>query len=141
MRTDPTRVPADASLRRMRELVPLGSTAHVFAVDDEGRYVGAIDTATIHDQDLDAAADGLVADDLAGGRGVYLLPGQDVRSALSRFVQTQEEVLPVVQSPDVPVIVGYLTEAYALRLYAEEMERQRSAELGERNLFGVRRSK
>jgi CIC family chloride channel protein len=36
-----------------------------------------------------------------------------------------------------PRIIGYLTEAYALRRYTQELERRRSAELGERELFAV----
>ena len=34
-------------------------------------------------------------------------------------------------------IVGYLTEGYALKRYTQELERQRSAELGEQNLFSI----
>jgi CIC family chloride channel protein len=52
-------------LRRLRELIPLGSRPRVFAVDAAGRYGGIIDVAVIHDADLDDAAEGLVAGDLA----------------------------------------------------------------------------
>lgn len=137
MHRDVATVRSDLSLARLRERVPLGSQARVFAVDADGHYKGMIDVATIHDAELDDAADGLVADDLAGGRGVFLLPGQDVRRALARFVESEEEMLPVVAAPDDRRVIGYLSEAFALRRYAEELERRRAAELGERGLFSV----
>ena len=34
-------------------------------------------------------------------------------------------------------IVGYMTEHYALRRYNQELERRRSADLGERDLFSI----
>jgi len=46
-------------------------------------------------------------------------------------------VLPVVASDTDRRVVGYLTESFALRRYAEELERRRNAELGVRDLFSV----
>ncbi len=34
-------------------------------------------------------------------------------------------------------VAGYLTEAYALKRYSGELERMRSAELGQRDLFSI----
>ena len=137
MRTDAMTVPFDQTLLRLRVAVPIGTAGRVFAVDGASNYKGAIDVATIHDPDLDDAAAGLVADDLAGGRGLFLLPDLDVRRALTRFVECEEEVLPVVASDTDRRVVGYLTESFALRRYAEELERRRNAELGVRDLFSV----
>ena len=137
MRADPTTVPFDQPLLRLRAAVPIGTQGRVFAVDGEGNYKGMIDVSTVHDPELDDAAAGLVADDLAGGRGLFLLPGQDVRRALARFVECEEEMLPVLTSAEDRRVVGYLTEAFALRRYTEELERRRSAELGVRDLFSI----
>ena len=137
MRTDAATVAFDQPLVNLRAAVPIGSTSRVFAIDGDGHYKGMVDVATIHDPDLDDAAAGLVADDLAGGRGLFLLPDQDVRRALGRFVECEEEMLPVLTSAEDRRVIGYLTEAYALRRYAEELERRRSAELGVRDLFSV----
>ena len=137
MRSDPMTVPADQSLLRLRVAIPIGTTGRVFAVDGAQHYKGAIDVATIHDSDLDDAAAGLVADDLAGGRGLFLMPDMDVRRALGRFVETEEEILPVVASDADRRVVGYLTESFALRRYAEELERRRNAELGVRDHLSV----
>ena len=60
-----------------------------------------------------------------------------MRTALSRFEETEVEFLPVVDSPGDKAIIGYLTEQYALRRYNQELERRRNADLGERDLFSI----
>ena len=51
--------------------------------------------------------------------------------------ETQTEALPVLSARADPRVVGFLTESYALRRYTQELERRRSAELGEENLFSL----
>lgn len=120
----------NTSLLRLRTLAPLGSAAVVFAVDDDDRYAGLIELAVAHDPEIDDAAPGLVAADLAGSADAYLLPGMDIRAALGRFEETERETLPVLSSASSRRIVGYLSEADALRRYAEELERRHDAEIG-----------
>ncbi len=137
MRSDPKLVASDMSLRALRTKYPAGSVKRVFALDPEGHYAGSLDMALVHDPQYDDAIDaGLVAD-LVDQRGVYLLPGENVRAALSRFDESQIESLPVLAARADPRVVGYMTEAYALRRYAQELERRRSAELGEQDLFSL----
>jgi CIC family chloride channel protein len=136
MRVDAVTVPADMRLRDLRKNVPLGSARHVFVTDHGGRYLGAVDVVAAHDASIDDAADNIVAGDLAESPTLYLTPQENVRTALARFESNRQETLPVVSVPDL-IILGYLTEAYALRRYAEELERRRSAELGEKNLFSI----
>ncbi len=138
IRGDAKTVREDTALLRLRQLVPLGSRSRVFAVDSEGHYAGVIDVATAHDPDLDVAAAGLVASDLALGRHCFLVPVQDVRAALDCFAETDMEAMAVLAGPNDRRVIGYLTEAFALRRYAEELERHRSAELGVTDLFSVR---
>lgn len=138
MRTDAGTVGVGVPLLHLREMVPLGSRTRVFALDGQGRYAGVIDVAVIHDADLDDAAAGLVAGDLAEAADRFLLPSQNVRTALGRFADAEMEALPVVADAGERRMVGYLTEAHALRRYTEELERRRSDELGERDLFSLR---
>ena len=63
--------------------------------------------------------------DLVEGRGFYLLRNENLRVAMKRFETSELETLPVLDSSDDRRVVGYLTEAYALRRYAVELERQR----------------
>ena len=141
MRADAKTVPANLSLAKLQEAVPIGSTKRIFAVDEFGRYLGMIDVATIHDPDLVDAADGLVAADLAVGRDVFLLRENNIREALGRFDEAAVETMPVLQSRDEPVVVGYLSEDYALRRYAQELERRRSDDLGAPDLYPSARLK
>ena len=66
----------------------------------------------------------------------FLLPRTNVRTALRQFSEAEEESLPVLDNPTSRKVVGYLTEAYALRRYNQELERQRSDELGTKYLYG-----
>ena len=137
MRSDPKLVASDMTLRSLRNKFPAGSVKRVFAVDTEGHYAGSLDMALVHDPAYDDVLDaGLVAD-LVEQKGVYLLPGENVRAALSRFDESQTESLPVLAARADPRVVGYMSEAYALRRYAQELERRRSAELGEQDLFSI----
>lgn len=137
MRSDPKLVATGMVLRALREKYPPGSVARVFAVAPDGHYAGWLDMAEVHDPQIDDVVDhGLVAD-LVHQPDVYLLPAENVRTALARFEEAQTESLPVLASRSDPRIVGYMTEAYALRRYMQELERRRSAELGEQNLFSL----
>ncbi len=73
---------------------------------------------------------------MRSGAGRFLLPGQNVRVALNRFISAETETLAVVNSARDARIVGYLTEGHALRRYNHELERSRAEELGDRTLFG-----
>ncbi len=137
MRSDPKLVPADMVLRALREKYPPGAVARVFAVAPDGRYAGWLDMAEVHDPQIDDAVDQGVVADLVRQPDVYLLPSENVRTALARFEEAQTESLPVLSSRSDPKVVGYMTEAYALRRYTQELERRRSAELGEQNLFSL----
>jgi len=135
LRREAKSVPQETPLLRLREMMPLGAVNRVFAVDEAERYVGVIDLAVAHDHDLDDAAAGLVAGDLAENPRDFLLPEMDIRTVLARFEDAEMETMAVLSDPVERRVVGFVTEAFALRRYAQEMERQRCAELGERDLF------
>jgi CIC family chloride channel protein len=137
MRGDPKTVHQEVPLARLREMVPLGSVSRVFVIDAADHYAGLIDVTTAHDSDLDAAAAGLVAADLANDRRHFLLPTQHVKSAMASFSEAEAEALPVLAGDDDHRVIGYLTEAYALRRYAQALEHRRSTELGVPDLFNA----
>ncbi|MEJ1970103.1 MAG: chloride channel protein [Rhizomicrobium sp.] len=137
MRTDPRIVPMGATLGALRAQFPLGGPKRVFVVRDDGSYVGAIDLAALHDKENDAKLDTATAGEAATDGSVFLLPGQNVRVALSLFEDALTEALPVLASAASREVIGCMTEAYALRRYSQELERRRSAELGARDPFGI----
>jgi CIC family chloride channel protein len=137
MRNDAKTVPENLGLRALRAAYPVGGAKRLYVVDGSGHYIGSIDTADLHDADIDDALDGAVAGDLAEGADQFLLPSENIRSALTRFDTLQIETLPVLLSGTQRTVVGYMTEAYALKRYSAELERMRSAELGQRDLFSI----
>jgi CIC family chloride channel protein len=137
MRTDPKIASAGMPLAELREKFPLGGAKRVLVIGPNGEYAGGIDVAALHDAKLDSKTGSLTAGELAGQRDIYLLPGQNVRMALQKFEEARIESLPVLASATDRMIVGYMTEAYALRRYNQELERRRNTELGARDLFSI----
>ncbi|HEV7960365.1 MAG TPA: chloride channel protein, partial [Rhizomicrobium sp.] len=137
MRSDAKTVPENLGLKALRAAYPAGSAKRLYVVDGSGHYIGAIDAAELHDTAIDDALDGAVAGDLAEAPDQFLLPDENIRSALARFDALQAETLPVLLSRSQQTVLGYLTEAYALKRYSGELERMRSAELGQRDLFSI----
>ena len=137
MRTDAQVVPENTPLKELREKFPPGTAWHVFVVSDKGIYTGALDSADVHDTQQNDKLETLYARDLAADPDIFLLPYENVRTALGRFEDKEVETLPVLASSTDRSIVGYLSEQYALSRYNQELERRRSADLGERDLFSL----
>jgi CIC family chloride channel protein len=137
MRTDARTVAENATLRDLRQSFPVGATKRIYVLDLEGRYAGAIDIDDLHDPAINDALDGAVAGDLAAAADKFLLPGENIRGALLRFDSFAIETMPVLNSPTQRTVLGYVTEAYALKRYAQELERMRSVELGQSDLFSI----
>ena len=130
MRSDPKIVTNDISLKALRDLYPPGTAKRLFVADRAGHYAGCIDIGDIHDPALDDALPGLVAGDLAKQANLYLLPAENVRTALVRFEDTQSEILPVLATPIDRRIIGMMTEGYAFKRYTQELEQLRASESG-----------
>src|SRR6185312_13202795 len=130
MRRDPKIVRMEEPLSALQAANAPGSAVRLFTVDGEGRYVGAFEASLLHDPAIADGAATIIAADLATGRDNFLTPPDDIQTALKKFDSLVIEVLPVVNNASERRVVGYLTEALALRRYAEELERHRSADLG-----------
>ncbi|HUZ31283.1 MAG TPA: chloride channel protein [Xanthobacteraceae bacterium] len=128
MRHDVRTVSAATVVASFRETFPLGSSAAIVAVDDHGRYVGMVLVADAHaaevspDQPIKA---------LVRATGVILIPSMAIKEAVLAFDQAETEALAVVDSRTDRRVIGFLTEAYALRRYAAELERRRKELIGE----------
>jgi len=136
MRSDAHLVPEDMPLAALRAAFPLGGTKRAFLHDKEGHYAGMILTADAHNHDLDDKLAAMTAKDLRQGETNFLLPQQSVRSALTLFATAEIETLGVVTNASERRLLGFVTEAYALRRYSQELERARAADLGDSTLFG-----
>lgn len=128
MRHDIKTVPADMTFAEFRVAFPLGSTGQVVAVDHERRYAGLIIVSEAHSSQFDGQASVRAAlrhvDDV-------LFPIMNVREAVAAFDRAEAEALAVVDSDASRRVVGFLTEAYVLRGYANELERHTREFIGE----------
>jgi CIC family chloride channel protein len=136
MREDAHTAAEDLPLAEFRQLYPLGGPKRVFLTDGDGNYAGIVISADAHNHDLDERLGGLKARDIRHGESEFLLPHQNVRTALDRFLNAELEVLPVLASAVDRKILGFMTEAYALRRYNQELERARGEDLMANTLFG-----
>jgi CIC family chloride channel protein len=128
MRSDVTTVGADIKISEFRQQFPLGSKTQVIAVDAQGYYAGLALVAEAHAPDIP------VTDDLAGllhSRDVVLHPFMNIQEAIAVFDAAEAEALAVVENADQRRPIGTLSEAHAMRRYAEESEQRRREVVGD----------
>jgi chloride channel protein, CIC family len=128
MRRDVHLVPASETVAALREHFPLGGPKYAFVVDDGGAYLGTIETIEAHSTAFERNAGEVTAAGLIHEEPRALTPDQNIHAALLMFTKTAQEVLPVVESAKTRRIVGLVSEAYLLRRYSQELEKQRVEE-------------
>jgi len=128
MRPDVATVDAGIGLEAFRAKFPLGSKTQVVAVDATGRYIGLAVVAEAHAPDIDAAR-GLTG--ILHHREIVLHPAMNIQEAIAVFDAAEAESLAVVEPDGERRPVGLLTEAHAMRRYAEESDKRRREAIGE----------
>jgi chloride channel protein, CIC family len=136
MRRDVHTASENTPLDELRRQFPLGGAKRVILLDANGDYAGLVVTADAHNPDLDEKLATMRAADLRQAETQFLLPHQNVRAALERFVNAEAEALPVLASATDRKVIGLVTEAYALRRYNHELERARGDDFADPTLFG-----
>jgi chloride channel protein, CIC family len=127
MRPDVLTVNAATSIAEFRAKFPPGSKTQVVAVDDAGHYAGMVFISDAHAADIDTNKP---LSSILHYPRVVLHPGMNIREAIAAFDVTEAESLTVVETGDQHPI-GILTEAHAMRRYAEESERRRRDVVGD----------
>jgi len=128
MRQDVATVNVAMPIEQFRESFPLGSRTQVVAVDANGGYVGLLLVADTHAPDLDAGK-GLAG--LLHHRQIVLHPAMNVQEAIAVFDAAEAEQLAVVEPDGAQLPIGILSEAHAMRRYAEESEQRRREATGD----------
>jgi CIC family chloride channel protein len=128
MRQDLATVNADMKIEEFRGKFPLGSKNRVVAVDTAGCYVGLALVAEAHAPDIDAAG-GLVG--ILHYRDAVLHPIMNIQEAIAVFDAAEAESLVVVETGGEQRPIGILSEAHAMRRYAEESEQRRREAIGD----------
>lgn len=119
MRVDAATIAASASLEEFRRRFPLGSTRRVVALDEAGHYAGVVRAAVIY---ADADGEGVVSEYIMNA-DEWLSPQMNIKEIMGVFDRTESDELAVLD--DKGDVLGVLSEAYATRRYAEELEKAR----------------
>ncbi|WP_354300699.1 MULTISPECIES: chloride channel protein [unclassified Sphingomonas] len=117
--------PCNTTIAEFRRAFPLGSTSRVLLVDDHENYGGIVQTASAFAEEVDQKAP---IGSLAIHTGLALTPDSDIRSVMTTFDTEGADELAVVGSDG--AVLGILSESYARRRYAEELDK------AQRELFG-----
>ena len=133
MRRDPAVIAGELPLDELRRRFPTGSIKQVFVVDDRGALCGSVDPGEV--SPTNGADAGRTVGDLVLKPAPFLLPGENLRTALDRFSEAAQETLPVIDNTKDRRIIGYMSEAYALRRYAHELERHRGGRQDDAGIF------
>jgi CIC family chloride channel protein len=128
MRQDVSTVDAGTPIEEFRNKFPLGSKNQVIVVDGSGRYAGLALVADAHAPDIELAK-GLLG--ILHFRDVVLHPGMNIQEAIAVFDAAEAESLAVVDSDGERRPIGVLSEAHAMRRYAEESEQRRREVIGD----------
>jgi CIC family chloride channel protein len=125
----------DMPVEELRAAYPPGAAKYLYLIDEQQHYAGVVDLHEVHSDAKGGETAPAVAADLVADQTHYLLPGQPLRLALDLFAAADAEALVVLDNAVDRHILGYLTEAYALRRYNRELEERRREELGESEVF------
>jgi CIC family chloride channel protein len=128
MRPDVATVNADMPIEEFRGRFPLGAKTQVVAVDGAGRYAGLALVADAHAPDIETTKS---LGSILHHRNVVLHPVMNIREAIAVFDAAEAESLAVVETGGEHRPIGILTEAHAMRRYAEESERRRRDVIGD----------
>lgn len=119
MRTDTRTIAAAAGLDEFRRRFPLGSTQRAIALDEAGHYAGIVPTAAVY---ADADGQGVVSEMAILGDD-WLKPDMSIKEIMGVFDRTGADELAVLGEGR--EVLGMLSESYATRRYAEELEKNR----------------
>jgi CIC family chloride channel protein len=128
MRADINPVNASMPIKEFRRQFPLGSKTQVVAVDSEGHYVGLAMVAEAHSPELENAK---CVRDILHHQSVVLNPLMNIQEAIAVFDTAEAETLAVVEADGEHKPIGILSEAHAVRRYAEESEQRRREVIGD----------
>jgi CIC family chloride channel protein len=128
MRTDINTVNASMPIKEFCRKFPLGSQTQVVAVDREGHYVGLAMVPEAHAPELEKAK---CVRDILHYQSVVLNPLMNIQEAIAVFDTAEAETLAVVEADGEHKPIGILSEAHAVRRYAEESEQRRREVIGD----------
>jgi CIC family chloride channel protein len=126
MRADRPTIAASATVDEFRRRFPPGAQRFAVLVDDSQRYAGMVQSAAAFRANV---ASDTKLDALAEGRDAWLTPDVAIDKVMAAFERHEADELAVL-GPDGEVL-GVVSELYAVRRYASELDRQQQGLFGE----------
>jgi CIC family chloride channel protein len=120
---------AGASVAEARRRFPLGSLSQVLITDDAGAYAGLLPVAALYLEAPEPAKAPATVGVLAEHRDAALSADMTIKEIMEAFDRTKADELPVVDPAGQPL--GMVSESYATRRYADELEKARRDLIGE----------
>jgi CIC family chloride channel protein len=127
MRPGAETAPAAMPVAEFRKRFPLGSTNRVVLLDAAGRYANIVGPAAVF---ADAALSAGSVGEFAGAARPALSRDAGIREVMLAFDAARSDELAVVDADG--RAIGVLSEAFARKRYAEELENRQREMLGER---------
>ena len=103
----------------------------MIVTDGAGRYAGIALVPELHAAELNGDTDQRTIGEFLHYRQSALEPQMNIKDAMRAFDDAESEALAVVEEGDTRKVIGLLTEAHALRRYAEELDQARRDLIGE----------
>ena len=128
MRREPPSISVETTIGEFRRRYPLGSTHAVVVTDEHGRYAGLLNTPEAFAEGIEAEAS---VRTLCTQPTALLTPELNVKEAMTAFDRTETETLVVVDNLNERRVLGLLTEKYATRRYAEELDKANRGLIGD----------
>ncbi len=122
-------ISAGASLAEARHRFPLGSISHAVITDETGAYAGLLPVAALYVEPADPAKAPTQVGALAGHKDATLTADMTIKDLMEAFDRTGADELAVVDPAGQPL--GMVSESYATRRYADELEKARRDLIGE----------
>ncbi|MGZ6015352.1 MAG: chloride channel protein, partial [Phenylobacterium sp.] len=126
MRPDPQTAAAATRVEAFRQRFPLGSTSRVILLDADARYQGILVTSDAFAEGVDLQAE---ISTLAISKDLALSPETDVEAVMKVFESSGTDELAVINAQR--HVLGLLAEAYVVRRFASELEKQQLEIYGE----------
>lgn len=132
MRRDLNTVPITMSLADFCARFPVGSTKYVAVADQKAAYVGLVDVAALHVDQLTENPDATLEDLKSSFEhsNDWVMASTRFDMLVRLFEQRETERLIIVDNDTSKHALGYITEAFALRRYRQELEAR------QREIFG-----
>jgi CIC family chloride channel protein len=129
MRPAGATLPASAPLAEAQRRFPLGSAKSVVLVGDDGAYAGLLSLDVLYAAAEDPSKAPVSVGALVRYADAALTPQMSIKEIMEAFDHTEADVLAVVDPKGAPL--GVVSEAYATRRYADELEKARRDLIGE----------